>query len=112
MVITEIEINQGASWFLVFNLKELNGILPLNLTNYTVAAQIRETRDSTVILATPTATFTTPRTSGILTLSLTPIQTGALNFYDAYYNVLLTDNLNVTVNIQHGRVLLIKSVTR
>jgi len=107
-----LTIDGWVDWNLVFNLKEDNKILPLNLTGYTCSAQIRETHSSTVILATPTVTFKSPRTSGVLTLSLTATQTGALNFYDAYYDIILTSNLGVITKLQEGRIKLNKSVTR
>jgi hypothetical protein len=70
-------IEQGANWLLTLTLTDSDGEA-LDLTNYTGAAQIRETTISATVLATPTVTFAIPRSSGVVSLSLTAEQTAAI----------------------------------
>jgi hypothetical protein len=70
-------IEQGADWRLLLSITDVNDA-PLDLTGYTGSAQVRASAVATVVLAAPTVTFTVPRTTGQLTLSLTATQTKAL----------------------------------
>lgn len=84
----DITIYQGADYSQAFQLFQPDGVTPIPLTGYTAKAQIRlRPGDTGLPIAEFTATVT-PAT-GIVTLSLTEVQTAAL-VKEAVYDVFLT----------------------
>jgi hypothetical protein len=80
-----------------------------DLTGYTAAMEFRD--DDDVLLVSPTLTFTAPRTTGILTASLTTAQTLALPQGTAVYDLFLTDVGLVKTPEMYGTVLILPKRT-
>jgi hypothetical protein len=85
--IYDATIYQRDTWNMVMTFS--NSGVALNLTGYTAAMEIRDEND--VLLASPTLTFTVPRTTGILTASLSSTDTEILPVGTAKYDLFLTD---------------------
>jgi hypothetical protein len=70
-------IEQGADWRLVLTLTDTNGA-PFDLTGHSGAAQIRESWRTSTVLAQITVSFSIPRASGEVVLSLSSAATKLL----------------------------------
>lgn len=105
-----IIIEQGADFQLSLVLKQGNN-LPYNLTGATGLAQLRLTPESTVVLATFTIEFETPRTDGKIKLSIPAATTSTFTFFKAVYDLYIT-NSGITKRLLEGDVVLSKAVSR
>mgnify|MGYP001555795598 CR=1 FL=1 len=86
--IANLTIDQGASFSSDVTVKDANGNA-FNLTGYTAAAKMAKGYQSTKTRTSFTTTITTP-TSGVVTLSLTPAQTTALDAERYVYDLEIT----------------------
>ena len=107
--ISNIFIDQGATFTTTVTVTDSNGDA-VNLSGYSVAAQIRKTFLSSSATAF-TATISNA-SSGEITISLTPTQTTALEAGRFVYDVLITASGGTKTRVVEGQVTVNPSVTR
>lgn len=107
---TDIIIDQGTSYNAVIPVRALNG-LPLNLTEYSGAGQIRRNYNSTasvdfnVDIVDPEA--------GLINISLTPVKTASLNPGRYVFDIVVhtSDFLDV-IRVIEGQITINPSATK
>ena len=107
--ISNIFIDQGATFTTTVTVTDSNGDA-VNLSGYSVAAQIRKT-----FLSSSATAFTASisnASSGEITISLTDTQTTALEAGRFVYDVLLTASGGAKTRVVEGQVTVNPSVTR
>ena len=107
--VSNLVINAGATFSQQFDLAQSDSA-PLNLTGYTIAAQIRKHAGS----SNPTA-FTASAldaANGVILISLTPTQTTALKTGRHVYDIVITDASGDKTRVVEGSVLVREGVTR
>ena len=107
--ISNIFIDQGATFTTTVTVTDSNGDA-VNLSGYSVAAQIRKT-----FLSSSATTFTASisnASSGEITISLTDTQTTALEAGRFVYDVLITASGGTKTRVVEGQVTVNPSVTR
>ena len=107
--ISNIFIDQGATFTTTVTVTDSNGDA-VNLSGYSVAAQIRKTFLSSSATAF-TATISNA-SSGEITISLSPTQTTALEAGRFVYDVLITASGGTKTRVVEGQVTVNPSVTR
>ena len=107
--ISNIFIDQGATFTTTVTVTDANGDA-VNLSGYSVAAQIRKTFLSSSATAF-TATISNA-SSGEITISLTDTQTTALEAGRFVYDVLITASGGTKTRVVEGQVTVNPSVTR
>ena len=107
--ISNIFIDQGATFTTTVTVTDSNGDA-VNLSGYSVAAQIRKTFLSSTATAF-TATISNA-SSGEITISLSPTQTTALEAGRFVYDVLITASGGTKTRVVEGQVTVNPSVTR
>ena len=108
--ITNIFIDQGATFSKTITVKDTSGNA-LNLTGFTSIAQIRKSPSSSTSTRF-TVAFVSPRSTGQITISLTPTQTTALEAGRYNYDVLITSGTNVKTRVVEGIATVNPSVSR
>ncbi len=110
--IANLLVDQGASFTSTITVFNDDDSL-FDLTGYTGASQIRKSYSSSSASATFTVSFETDRTTGKITISLTPTQTAALEEGRYVYDVEVTktEDSSVTRVIQ-GIVTVSPNATR
>ena len=108
--ISNIFIDQGATFSTTLTINDSTGSA-LDLTNFTAIAQIRKSPSSSTSTAF-TVAFVSPRTTGQITISLTPTQTTALEAGRYNYDVLITSGTNVKTRVVEGIATVNPSVSR
>ena len=107
--ISNIFIDQGATFTTTVTVTDANGDA-VNLSGYSVAAQIRKT-----FLSSSATAFTATishASSGEITISLSPTQTTALEAGRFVYDVLITASGGTKTRVVEGQVTVNPSVTR
>jgi len=112
----DITIDQGADVAVEIHLTDNTGAKK-NLANHSVAAKMKKTynsdSDNTQAF---NAIIATPPTSGIVTLSLTNVQTNALTagryVYDVELSFTDSDASTITERVLEGKVFVTPSVTK
>ena len=107
--ISNIFIDQGATFTTTVTVTDANGDA-VNLSGYSVAAQIRKTFLSSSATAF-TATISNA-SSGEITISLSPTQTAALEAGRFVYDVVITASGGTKTRVVEGQVTVNPSVTR
>tara|TARA_R100001509_G_scaffold20981_1_gene10932 strand:+ start:589 stop:921 length:333 start_codon:yes stop_codon:yes gene_type:complete len=107
--ISNIFIDQGATFTTTVTVTDANGDA-VNLSGYSVAAQIRKTFLSSTATAF-TATISNA-SAGEITISLTPTQTAALEAGRFVYDVVITASGGTKTRVVEGQVTVNPSVTR
>ena len=106
----DITLDQGATYNMQIRVEE-NGV-PVDLSNYTFASQIRKSHYSTDVAAH----FTTQLVNGPLgsfNISLTDTETSALDSaYTHVYDVEMTANTGVVTRVIEGTVTISPEVTQ
>ena len=108
--ISNIFIDQDADFATTVTIEDANNSA-LDLTNYTAAASLRKSYKSSSSTSF-TVAFVDPRTSGQITLSLTDVQTGALNEGRYVYDLVITDSGGEKTRVVEGIATIKPSVTR
>ena len=108
--ISNIFIDQDADFATTVTIEDANDSA-LDLTNYTAAATLRKSYKSSSSTSF-TVAFVDPRTSGQITLSLTDVQTGALNEGRYVYDLVITDSGGEKTRVVEGIATIKPSVTR
>ena len=107
--ISNIFIDQGATFTTTVTVTDANGDA-VNLSGYSVAAQIRKTFLSSSATAF-TATISNA-SAGEITITLSPTQTAALEAGRFVYDVLITASGGTKTRVVEGQVTVNPSVTR
>ena len=107
--ISNIFIDQGATFTTTVTVTDANGDA-VNLSGYSVAAQIRKTFLSST--ATAFTASISNASSGEITISLTPTQTAALEAGRFVYDVVITASGGTKTRVVEGQVTVNPSVTR
>ena len=107
--ISNIFIDQGATFTTTVTVTDANGDA-VNLSGYSVAAQIRKTFLSST--ATAFTASISNASSGEITISLSPTQTAALEAGRFVYDVLITASGGTKTRVVEGQVTVNPSVTR
>jgi hypothetical protein len=113
----EFTIDQGADAAIEIHLVNPNNGSAKNLTNHSIAAKMKRTynsdSDDTTIFS---SVITDPPTDGIVTISLTNIQTDALKpgryVYDVELSFQDSDDNTIIERVLEGKILVTASVTR
>ena len=108
-IISNLTIDQGTTFTASIDCTAADNSA-LNLTGYTVAAQLRKTYDSTT--KTDFTAIIANATTGRLQISLTPAQTGALSAGRYVYDVEITDGNGIITRVVEGQVEITPGVTR
>lgn len=108
-VIANIYIDQGTDFNVQVDCTDTAGDV-LNLTGFTPTAQIRKTYGS----SSATATFTCSHTGvgGVVTMTLTDVQTLAIESGRYVYDLMVTDGSGVKSRIVEGQAIVTPGVTR
>jgi hypothetical protein len=107
----DLTIPQGTDYQLPLAFKQPNR-QAMDLTGYAGQAQIRRDYDSLGIIATFNVAFATDRTTGLVTLSLTNIQTSALSpDYNYVWDFIMTDSNGAITRMIQGEVRITAQVT-
>ena len=109
--VSNIVINQGADFDQVFTISD-NANLTLDLSLYTISAQLRKHPGSTTKVDFSTSKLT-PTTDGSFELKLTDTQTSALKSGRYVYDVMITEISNdKKTRVIEGTALVREGVTR
>lgn len=105
-----IVVDQGTDFTTTITVTDENGTVQ-NLTGYTGAGQIRKhyLSENPVDFS---LSFGSPRTDGLVTISLDRIQTANLEAGRYVYDVELTSAANTTIRLAEGIVTVTPQVTR
>ena len=99
--ISNIFIDCGADFTTTVSVTDSSGSA-LDLTNYTAAAQIRKTYESSSATVAFTVAFNSDRTTGKLDISLTGSQTAAVAHGRYVYDVLITASGGAKTRVVQG----------
>jgi hypothetical protein len=115
-VVYNVEIDQGADWFLNVEYENPNGS-PVVLTSYTGALQLRSLpSDSTAVLTLTTSNggITITGATGLVAIHATATQTRAIDEGTYYYDLEITSpaNPSVTTRLVQGQAVVSPEVTR
>lgn len=112
----DIEIDKGADFAMELHLATPSGSAK-NLTGFTVTSQLRRTvsaSDSDAI--TFTSTIVDPPTRGVVVLSLTNAQTGAMDpgryLYDVELSSFDSDSSSLVERVLQGQAIVTPEITR
>ena len=109
--ITNLLIEQGATFTSTISLFNADDTA-FDLTGHTAAGQIRKSYSSSSASVTFTISFASDRTSGQITLSLTPTQTAALEEGRYVYDIEVTGSDSTVTRVLQGTVTVSPNVTR
>jgi hypothetical protein len=108
---TNLVIDQGTTFDVYIDVTDENGD-PINVTPYTVNAQIRRWYTSSDTAAVFTTNTTIQPLNGLIKLSLTAGQTANLNFGRYVYDVSIVNDANTVTRVVEGIVTVTPRVTR
>ena len=110
---TDFQVGQGETFkVLVRLLNRSDDNVPLDITNYSFAGQVRENYTTDEIAATFTISPALPYTSGSLFVELSPATTLALTQRKYVYDVNIVSGSAVTRRILEGSLIVRPTVTR
>jgi len=108
--VRNLTIDQGSSFSISIELSDLLGN-PLDLSDYTIQAQMRKSYGSNSYTAFTTSAGEDP-TNGELTLTLTNTQTSALRAGRYVYDIEIEDSDEIVTRVLEGIVTVTPEVTR
>lgn len=111
-----VEIDQGADWFLNVNYDNPDGT-PVNLAGYSGALQLRSYPDaSTAVLSLTSSAgggITITAVSGLVAIHATAAQTRAIDEGTYYYDLEITDTFTgIVTRLIQGQAVVSAEVTR
>jgi hypothetical protein len=112
-----VEIDQGADWFLNVNYDNPNGT-PVNITSYTAALQIRSlpsSAEAVLTLTTANGGITITGSTGLVAIHATATQTRAIDEGSYYYDLEITSPATptaVVTRLVQGQAIVSAEVTR
>jgi|TARA_R110001592_G_scaffold58814_5_gene178104 hypothetical protein len=104
-------IDQGASFSSTITVFNSDDTI-FDLTGYTGASQVRKSYSSSSASATFTVSFASDRSTGQVTLTLTPTQTAALEEGRYVYDVEVTSTDSTVTRVLQGTVTVSPNATR
>lgn len=111
MRVDDLTIEQGTTWSMAWPITVESA--PVDLTGWTVRAQIRpDVSSSTVLFEWSTTLHNATVTGSKVTLSLTPQDSAGWTWTDAVYDVHLTDLVGRVARVTGGAVVVSHEVTR
>ena len=105
----ELTVEQGANFSTTIDVKDGTNTI-INLSGYTVAAQMRKSYYSTT--ANSFTTTITDASAGIITMAMNSANTSGLTPGRYVYDLLLTSGTGVKTRVIEGIVTVMPSVTR
>ena len=108
--VSNLVINSGATFSQTFNLENSASSSSLNLSNFTVAAQMRK-HSRSMGVTTFTSTIT-DNTGGTIRVGLTSATTASLKPGRYVYDVIVSDSSGEVTRVVEGSVLVREGVTR
>jgi hypothetical protein len=102
-----LQIDAGTTYSIGFIYKNDTGV-PFNLTGYTVACQIRSVSPNALVLS---PTMTKVDSEGLITLSLTAIQTGTLTPIPYVYAIEISSGAEV-IRVVQGDVIVSEEIVK
>jgi len=109
--VNNLVVNAGSDFSQTFTLEGTDTNSALNLTGYTVSAQMRKWSGSSSATSF-TSYIDAPSTAGKIVLILNSTQTAELKPGRYVYDVLIEDNLGIKNRVIEGMVLVTEGVTR
>jgi hypothetical protein len=110
----DLLIEQGATWLRTLTLRDSDNAL-VNLTGYSARMSVRQKIESTTTLLDLTVAngrVALGGAAGTIILTLTAIETAALSFALAVYDIEMVSGAGVVTRLMNGRIALEKEVTR
>jgi hypothetical protein len=106
MVRQDFNIKKNATWDWYFIVKDDDTLEVVDITGYTATLQAREERGtgSAVIDLSVGSGITITGASGKVAIEMTPVQTAALTFESAWYDLLLTDTASKVDRVLEGKL--------
>ena len=108
--ISNLFIDQDADFITTVTINDSTGSA-LDLTSYTALAMLRKSYQSSTA-TTFTSAFVSPRTTGQITISLTDVQTAALESGRYVYDLIITDASGTKTRVVEGIATVNPSVSR
>ena len=108
--VSNLTVNTGATFNQTFTLEDSNSNSVLNLTGYTVRAQMRKHPGSSTFTDLNAAVLNVNQ--GTVKVGLTTAQTTPLKDCRYVYDVLITDSTNTVTRVVEGSVLVRQGVTQ
>lgn len=105
----DIMLNQGETFALTLTIEEPEGT-PLDITSYTFEADIKQNKTDTSAIDAFTFNID-DAPNGIVTMSLTDTETGALPAIVGFWDLLMTSDSAVKTRILEGRITITQQVT-
>jgi len=99
--VANLSIDQGSTFTSDITVKDINGNV-FDLTGYTAVAKLAKGYSSTRTRTAMTTAFATDRTTGVLTISLTAVQTAALDAERYVYDVEIISSSNTVTRVLEG----------
>jgi hypothetical protein len=109
--VNNLVINSGSDFNQTFTLEGSNNNSPLNLTSYSVSAQMRKWSGSSTSINFSTSIIA-PSTLGKISIGLTSGQTVNLKSGRYVYDILIIDPYGIKNRVIEGMVLVREGVTR
>lgn len=110
--ITDFQVGQGETFKVLVQLQDRSdGNIPIDITDYSFAGQIRENYSTDELAATFSFEKITPNTSGSVFVSLDSTSTNLLTERDYVYDVKITSG-SISRRILEGRFVVRPAVTR
>ena len=110
----DLTIYQGSTFSKSIQIRESDGLTPVNMTGYTARLQMRETFDSSTILVTLTTEnggISIDGATGSIVLTMSATATAALTWTAARYDLEIVSGATVYRPIE-GKVKVSREVTR
>jgi len=105
-----LTIDQGSTYSISIEISDALGN-PIDLTDYTIRAQLRKSYGSNTYTAFTTSVGVNPA-NGVITLSLSSTQTGSLRFGRYVYDIEIENDEDVVTRVLEGIVTITPEVTR
>jgi hypothetical protein len=108
-----IQIDQGATYTLALSYKDSAGV-PINLTNYTAAMQLRKTVESATasLSLTSSSGIVITGATGLLNITITATQSRDLDPDIYVYDLEITSSAGVVTRLIEGSAVVSAEVTR
>lgn len=109
-----ILVDQGSTYTLAVTYKDSSGTA-INLTGYTAAMQLRENYDSATAvlsLSSPSSGIVITGASGLVTITMSAIQTAALSADTFLYDLEIASPASVKTRLIQGVVVVSAEVTK
>lgn len=109
--IFDIEHDQGSTFQWDITVYDTDGTNPLDLSGYTVRSQLRKRYSDVAAAATFTITYPNA-VKGVVRLSLTAVETAALDKGRYFYDVELVDGTGKVVKLYKGNFIVYAEATK